>query len=214
MTGVGCLVAGCDLEYDWDVGDIRIESVSDPFQEPGMARLGVDVLVRASAMGLLEGITIRSLDRDAVLEAVERISRAGVGTGVVGEMREVLERVGEALESSAVPEREWPRLVELFGVEGLGELVGVSGSSVRRYAAGQRRTPQDVAMRVHFVALVVGDLSGTYNEYGIRRWFVRPRSALGGRAPGDLLGEGWDPDGEGPRSVRELARSLTGVGIT
>jgi hypothetical protein len=192
--------------------DIRIESVSDPFREPGMARLAVDVIVRASAMGLLEGITVRSLERDVVLEVVRRIAAAGVGSMVVGEMGPMLERVGEALEASAVPEKEWPRLVELLGVDGLGEIVRVSGSSVRRYAAGERRTPEDVAVRVHFIALVVGDLSGTYNEYGIRRWFKRPRSVLEGRAPADLLGEGWDPDGEGPRKVRDLARSLADMG--
>ncbi|MBW2262849.1 MAG: hypothetical protein JRG91_12810 [Deltaproteobacteria bacterium] len=178
-----------------------------------MARLAMGVLVRASSMGLLEGFTVRSLDRDVVLEALGRISRAGVGVGALasaGErgMRLVLERVVEALESSAVPEREWPGLVEMFGVDGLGELVGVSGSSIRRYAAGARRTPQDVAMRVHFLALVVGDLSGTYNEYGIRRWFSRARSALGGKAPGNILGGEWDPDARGPSRVRELARSL------
>jgi uncharacterized protein (DUF2384 family) len=207
-----CVVIGCELEYIRSMDDIRIESVSDPFREPGMARLAVDVIVRASAMGLLEGITVRSLERDVVLEVVRRIAAAGVGSMVVGEMGPMLERVGEALEASAVPEKEWPRLVELLGVDGLGEIVGVSGSSVRRYAAGERRTPEDVAVRVHFIALVVGDLSGTYNEYGIRRWFKRPRSVLEGRAPADLLGEGWDPDGEGPRKVRDLARSLADMG--
>jgi hypothetical protein len=194
--------------------DIRIESVSDPFREPGMARLAVGVLVRASAMGLLEGITVRSLDKKVMLEVVRRIAKAGVGSAVVGGMRPMLERVGEALEASAVPEREWPRLVTLFGVDGAGELVGVSGSSVRRYASGERRTPQDVAMRVHFIALVVANLSGTYNEYGIRRWFNRPRSALDGNAPADLLCEDWDPDGEGPRQVRELSYSLADMGGT
>jgi hypothetical protein len=65
-----------------------------------------------------------------------------------------------------------------------------------------------VAARLHFLALVVGDLAGSYNEVGIRRWFERPRSLLGGEPPAKRLEGDWDPDDEGPARVRALAAAL------
>lgn len=93
--------------------------------------------------------------------------------------------------------------------EDLGSLLGVSASSVQRYAAGTRATPDDVALRLHWLALVVADLSGSYNSFGIRRWFQRPRSRLKGSAPSGVLTEGWDPEDSDARAVADLARELT-----
>jgi len=64
----------------------------------------------------------------------------------------------------------------------LAEFVRVSQSSIHRYRAGQRVTPDQVAARLHFLALVTSDLAGSYSEIGVRRWFQRSRSALGGNA--------------------------------
>jgi uncharacterized protein (DUF2384 family) len=64
------------------------------------------------------------------------------------------------------------------------------------------------------LARIVADLRGAYSEVGVRRWFDRPRSALGGRAPADVLAEDRDPDGEGAGRVLELARSLTASSAT
>ena len=97
---------------------------------------------------------------------------------------------------------------EILGAELLAGLVGISASSTRRYFAGTRATPDAVAARLHFLALVVADLAGAYNDIGIRRWFERPRKRLGGSAPARLLGEAWWPDDDGPKRVRELAASL------
>jgi uncharacterized protein (DUF2384 family) len=54
----------------------------------------------------------------------------------------------------------------------------------------------------------VADLAGSYNEFGIRRWFQRPRSELEGRSPRDVLHGPWDPDAAGPRTLRALASRL------
>lgn len=64
---------------------------------------------------------------------------------------------------------------------------------------------------MHWLALVVGDLAGAYNDIGIRRWFDRKRTQLGGRAPAQLLRQGWRPDHAGPRRIRDLAHALTGA---
>jgi len=92
-------------------------------------------------------------------------------------------------------------------------LLGVSASSIRRYHVGDRATPQHVAERLHFLALLIADLAGSYNDYGIRRWFTRPRTALANRRPIDLLvAPTFDPDGDDANSLQALAASLTASG--
>jgi hypothetical protein len=103
-------------------------------------------------------------------------------------------------------------LTRLLGEELLAGLVDVSAASLRRYSQGVRTTPEVVAQRLHFLALLVADLSGAYNEYGIRRWFARPRQQLGGRTPYELLEHGFDADGKPAQRVRELVDSLTAAG--
>jgi len=82
---------------------------------------------------------------------------------------------------------------------------------LRRHAAGERATPQRLAERLHWPAAVVGDLAGAYNEFGIRRWFDRPRTQLDGHSPRRLLGADWQVDGEPARRVRALAATLSGA---
>ena len=105
-----------------------------------------------------------------------------------------------------------------FGVAGvasrartdlLARLLHIATVSLRRYQSGARKTPDDVSVRLHALALMTGDLAGAYNDAGIRRWFDRPRTALGNRAPVDVLAPGWRPEDQGPRQVRSLASALT-----
>ncbi len=128
------------------------------------------------------------------------------------------ERVGKALEllkgGSPAPSHEWPHLIEVLGIDLLAKLLGLSASSVRRYRNQARTTPDDVAVRLHFLALLVGDLAGAYNDIGIRRWFERPRTALGNRAPAEALAGPWRPTDPDPTTVRELARSLVAAPAT
>lgn len=105
-------------------------------------------------------------------------------------------------------------MLGLFDGEQLSRLVGVSIASLRRYAGGERATPDAVAARLHFLARVVAELRGAYSEVGVRRWFERKRTQLGGRAPAALLKGGWDPDAAGPQEVLALARSLSGSPAT
>ena len=97
----------------------------------------------------------------------------------------------------------------VLGPDLLARLLNISTVSLRRYQAGARATPDDVAARLHALALMVGDLSGAYNDLGIRRWFVRPRTVLGNSAPADVLTSGWRPEEPEPQRVRDLAGALT-----
>ena len=65
-----------------------------------------------------------------------------------------------------------------------------------------------------FLATLVGDLAGAYNEIGIRRWFEQPRTVLEGRTPAQLMQGDWAPDEPDLQRVRDLARSLSGSPIS
>jgi hypothetical protein len=132
----------------------------------------------------------------------------------IREYRGLVERIAVALEGSPVPNKEWKALLDVFAPQDLAALLGTSASSVRRYSEGKRTTPGAVAERLHSLALVVGDLAGAYNDYGIRRWFNRRRKLLSGKAPADLLTGSWTPGARGPTSVRKLAESLVSIGAT
>jgi transcriptional regulator with XRE-family HTH domain len=207
---------------------IRIRSVVDPFDtaDPELIRAAVDTIALVEAMGLLpEGEDVERLDLPTVRRVARAIGDAGIGPTAVATLNgtktldrrrllEAVEQLREALEHSPVPRPEWRALVELFGVERLAELTGVSAASLRRYASGRRNTPDDVAARLHFLAKVVGDLRGAYNEIGVRRWFERKRTALRGRSPAQILSGQWDPEAGRPLEVRALARSLVGSPAT
>jgi transcriptional regulator with XRE-family HTH domain len=148
-----------------------------------------------------------------------RVREAGIGASAAASLARAqpsdveaiardLRQIGALLEESLFPETEWRRLLEIFDRDGLAALVGVSPSSVARYARGERRTPDEAAARLHLLALIAGDLAGAYNNLGIRRWFERPRTALDGRTPADLLRGRWRPDGPDVLRVRALARAL------
>jgi hypothetical protein len=79
---------------------------------------------------------------------------------------------------------------------------------MRRYASGSRPTPDAVAARLHFLARVLAELRGAYNDIGVRRWFQRKRTVLRKRSPAQILTDDWSPEDSNPQRVLELARSL------
>jgi AbrB family looped-hinge helix DNA binding protein len=86
--------------------------------------------------------------------------------------------------------------------------------SLRRYASGTRPTPDPVAQRLHLLALIVADLRGAYNDYGIRRWFQRPRPQLGGHSSEDVLPPDWTAGSSEVAQLRTLAVTLLGSPVT
>jgi hypothetical protein len=199
---------------------IQIESIRAPFTSRRLAFQAIAALGRADAMGLLPADErIETLDLASFQKIVRHIHRAGIARTIrfdpagdfmdsPPELERALDHLNTALADSPVPEFEWNRLVEVVGLELLSRLLGVSASSVRRYKASARTTPGDVADRLHALSLIAGDLSGAYNEFGIRQWFLRKRSQLAGRAPVELLKGRWKPDQPAVRKLRDLARAL------
>lgn len=175
------------------------------------------VVAVAELVGLVDGLA-RPGDLDTFVAATGRLQDLGVGRHAPGsaggsalDLAILAERMVEAIDGSPMPAEEWPALLRTLGEELVGDLVGVSLTSVRRYASGARRTPDDVADRLHTVALLVASLFGSYNDLGVRRWFHRPRTALNGKAPAEVLAGEWSSDDADVVAVRVLADSLLGA---
>ena len=207
----------------------------------GVGRLLVEASRRAEAMGLINpnaganaaasaGISAGShggsqADLTVFRHIARQAGKAGIATATTAALHNVEAPTGDelagllktmiaALEASPVPKFEWGGVARVFDAEPLAALLNVSASSLKRYQSGERTTPDPIAARLHFLALVVGDLAGSYNDIGIRRWFHRKRSQLDGRAPAAFLKGAWDPDDEGPARVRKLARELVSLSAT
>jgi hypothetical protein len=189
-----------------------------------VARLAAEATRRAEAMGLVAPVEPR-VGVESIRQLANDVRRAGIGVSPADvlnnveqpsrrELANLLELIIAALDASPAPKYEWKGLSRVFAAEDLAALLHVSLSSLKRYQSGERDTPDHIAARLHFLALVVGDLAGSYNDTGIRRWFQRKRTQLDGRAPAALLAREWDPDEEGPARIRALARSLVTLTAT
>lgn len=205
---------------------IRMASVGDPFDQPSVRSAATHLVLVAGGLGLLpEHASVERLD----IELIRFIARTSLSEGVGQEAAlAILEDTGAstsgerwedlivhfeaALAGSPMPKRELAELLRTYGHESLGSLLGISPASLRRYGTGARAVPDLIAARIHFLALVTADLTGSYNEFGLRRWWERPRSALDGRSPRVALGDDWDPDAQAAHDIAELAHALAGPG--
>ncbi|MEC5180544.1 hypothetical protein [Arthrobacter sp. CG_A4] len=153
-----------------------------------------------NAVATLRAFARRGIARDAAAVA-EHAEPAAIVRALTSALN--------AIERSPLPEQEWPRMTALLGDDVLEGLVGASVSSMYRYRSGERHTPDHVAQRLHTLTLIAADLAGSYNDFGIRRWFARPRAQLDGRAPAEIMKGDWDPDDADVRRVKQLAAALT-----
>jgi hypothetical protein len=211
-----------------EMAEFQIESIEAPLLESGeAATLALALVARAQTMGFLperEGRRFE-LDRDFLGEIAELLRQQGVAAVATGSLQratrvEPLDDVDivaalratlEAVDASPRPEAEWAPTRDAIGDELLARLLRISVSSLRRYAGGDRRTPDEVAWRLHLVARLLAALVGSYNGYGIRRWFERRRSALDGATPAELFEQAQSDDDERLQRVVELADELTGA---
>jgi hypothetical protein len=177
----------------------------------------------ALALGLIgENETVDRLNVETVRSIALEASAAGIGRDVAVGLLErdlqpsrwalLVSQLAESLAESPLPDRETRELLRVFDRDELSSLLGTSPVSLGRYISGARKWPDDLASRVHWLALVTSDLLGAYNEFGVRRWFGRPRTRLRGRSPREILARDWSPEAPDVERVRELASSLAGVG--
>lgn len=154
----------------------------------------------------------KALDGLAKIGIARQLRPLSAGAGP-SHVAEASSAILEAVEESPLPDQEWLPVAEILGEAELARLLNISESSVSRYKSGGRGTPDAVASRLHFLTVVLADLAGSYNEFGMRRWFLRSRSALDDHSPKDILAGDWDPDENGPQRVRALAQSLLGAAL-
>jgi hypothetical protein len=203
---------------------VRIASVDERLDRPGLLAASMGLVRRAVGVGLLaDREPIERLDVELLREIAREAASAGVGRDAAAallasghrtpaRLEVLIGRLDGALVDSPMPDREIHELLGTYEHDGLAALTGTSVASLRRYAAGARSVPDGVAARIHYVALVTSDLAGSYNAFGLRRWWDRPRAPLGGRSPRAALGRDWSPDGPAAVAVAELAAALTGDG--
>jgi hypothetical protein len=201
--------------------EIQIASVDAPLNRQSLLGRAFGLVLRASAVGLLaDRERIDRLDVELVREIARAAAAAGIGKEAAlglletdltpARLSELIASLDDALVQSPLPERELRELRRTFELDQLAALLGSSQVSLRRYLAGTRDVPDNLALRAHWLALIVADLAGSYNEIGIRRWFDRPRAQLENHSPRQALGDGWLPDDAGASKVRDLAAALVG----
>jgi hypothetical protein len=204
---------------------IRLDTIEQPLDDPALVGLTIDLLRRALALGLLgQDEAVERLDLELVQRIAREASRAGIGQDAAiallhGDQAQapdglatLIRRLDEAMTASPLPDRELPELLRVFEREALANLTGTSSVSLGRYQVGSRKWPDLLAARIHWLALVLADLGGAYNDFGMRRWFERKRTQLGGRSPREVLGDDWDPADPDVEQVRALAAALAGAG--
>jgi uncharacterized protein (DUF2384 family) len=184
---------------------IRTPSVLEQLDS---SRAAVVVVRLADLMGLVTHSPGELIDGDTLRRVATAAARTGIAEQISLEEDIDPYRLLEAMEVSPLPASEIGSLTAVLGYPRLAQLVGASDPSLRRYAAALRNTPDRVAQRIHFLALLTAILRGSFNDFGIRRWFSRPRVALDERAPADLLTGDWTPDDPDPQAAVGLAAQL------
>jgi hypothetical protein len=173
-------------------------------------------------MGLLDE-PIQELSSDVVRRVARMLSKRGLASDLAArltaassrdEFVRYLDAALLALDESPVPQAELAKLDSTLGHELLIELLDISAASLQRYQSGERDAPDAIADRTHFLTSVIAALEGTYNDFGVRRWFERPRSVFNGRTARQVLSRRWTPSSEPARSVLAAAESLQDLGAT
>lgn len=108
----------------------------------------------------------------------------------------------------------WSELRANLDDELLARLLLTPSSHLDGYA--REAASPVVEARARYLVNVLQHLSGTYNRWGIHRWFERSRAQLDGKSPLQALvdaGE-WTPDSQAAADVATLAWALVGMPAT
>jgi hypothetical protein len=206
----------------WSVGNIHITSILPPLEEEHLYPRATRFLRRADSMGLLDE-PIQELSAGVVRRVAQRLSKRGLASDLAArltaepsrdELVRYLDAALVALDESPVPAAELAKLTSILGHELLVGMLEISLASLQRYQNGDREAPDAIAEKAHFLTSVIAALEGTYNEFGVRRWFERPRSVFNNRTARQLLSRRWTPSDESARRVLAAAESLQELGAT
>src|SRR3970040_1148316 len=135
----------------------------DPVAPIAVAEDAVHVMRLVEAMGLIEPSgPLEEFGTEALRRVAEAAAAYGIGPDLArvivdprstdGQRHRALGLLRAALAESPAPRPEARSLLQLFGPDRLAQLAGASAISRRRYAAGVRGAPDDVAGRLHVLA--------------------------------------------------------------
>ena len=203
--------------------NIQISSVMSPFDTDELYPKATRLLRRADAMGLLDE-PIRELSTESMRKVARKLSQRGLASDLAArlttgkpsasDLSRYLDAALLALEESPVPAAELTKLNAALGHELLSGLLEISAASLQRYQSGERQVPDAIAERAHYLTSVIAALEGIYNEFGVRRWFERPRSVFNGKSARRFLGRDWIAAGEAAHRILAAAESLADLGAT
>jgi hypothetical protein len=88
----------------------------------------------------------------------------------------------------------------------LARLLDIPRPAIDRLALSPHAAPSGLAMRAAALVQLVDALSSNCNTAGVREWFDRPLSELGGDAPAVHLTGSWAPDSASIATLLEIAR--------
>lgn len=209
--------------YALGMSHLQIKSIMPPFETDDLYLRATRLLRRADSMGLLDE-PIRELSPELLRRVARKLAqrdlasdfaaRLGTGKLSVSDLSRYLDAALLALEESPVPTTELNKLNATLGHDMLAGLLEISAASLQRYQSGERQAPDTVAERAHFLTAVVAALEGIYNEFGVRRWFERPRSIFSGKTARQLLGQGWTSGDDSAHRILAAAESLQELGAT
>jgi len=165
---------------------------------------------RPTLQKLLDALRVHRFGEDARVHLAPLRYRSidQLDTDVAAAAMQKVRELSEALSRSYAPATEGGSMRQMLFDEALADLAGISRASLRRYATSERTTPQPVAERLHWIATVTADLAGSYNEFGIRRWFDRPRQQLKGASPRQFLEGSWTPNSTEALRIKELSTAV------
>lgn len=103
-------------------------------------------------------------------------------------------------------------LDDVLGKKLCRKLLGLKQEKLTYYQNHPNKMSNRLKRRVDILSTIVRCLVGSYNFRGVRRWFKRPRTKLGGKTPGELFiaGRG-NPNNQEVKKILSLAQGLAGT---
>ena len=175
---------GSTLASLWTMARVRSASTAQPESTELDVAAAYRLAQRAQLLGLVGDPQLPSTPAAVARfgkDLAAKLAEVGVGRGDVADLEQLLgaaRRQPAARAGVGAAPRPARRRAARPAARDLAE----QPRPLRR--RGHRPTPDVVAARLHVLAMVCADLRAGYNDYGIRRWFVRPRPSLEGGVRG------------------------------
>lgn len=159
--------------------------------------------------------------------SAEDLVREAVAAAIIPPSKLDLEALGAALLEDLRTRHKAPKNPIHFSDEDVGRierftlpedrarlLLGDELITLLTGLSAQVPATADASLRLEAVAIICDLLRGSLSKDGVRRWWIKPRYKLGGKAPVEYLGWTWRPEELAFRMVVDLAESDAGFVAT